>query len=66
MIGIPQSDALQDPDKLQMPDFRGTSSAQQVAELALFLCSTRASAITGASYVVDAGWTAVLGPQSAS
>jgi NAD(P)-dependent dehydrogenase (short-subunit alcohol dehydrogenase family) len=66
MIGIPQSDALQDPDKLQMPDFRGTSSAQQVAELALFLCSTRASAITGASYVVDAGWTAVLGPQSTS
>lgn len=66
MIGIAQSDTLIEPDQLEMPEFRGLSSAQQVAELALFLSSPRASAMTGGSFVVDVGWTAVLGPQSAS
>jgi NAD(P)-dependent dehydrogenase (short-subunit alcohol dehydrogenase family) len=64
MAGIAQSDELMAPDALTMADFRGMSSAQQVAELALFLASSGASAITGACYVVDAGWTAVIGPAS--
>lgn len=64
MAGVAQSDALVAPEALTMPEFRGMSSAQQVAELALFLASSRASAITGACYVIDAGWTAVIGPAS--
>jgi NAD(P)-dependent dehydrogenase (short-subunit alcohol dehydrogenase family) len=59
MIGYPQSDALVDPDSMVAPDFGGISTPQQIAEVALFLASARATAINGASYVVDAGWTAV-------
>lgn len=64
MIGIARSDALSAPDALPAPDYRGVSSPQHVAELALFLAGRRAAAINGASFVVDAGWTATLGPQS--
>lgn len=60
MAGVPQSDALVDPSDLAMPAYGGTSSAQHVAELALFLASSRASAITGACHVIDVGWTSVL------
>ena len=31
---------------------------EQVAALALFLCRDEASAITGANYTMDGGWTA--------
>jgi NAD(P)-dependent dehydrogenase (short-subunit alcohol dehydrogenase family) len=65
MIGAPQSDVLVPPDSLAAPDYRGVSAPQHVAELALFLASARAAAVTGASYTIDAGWTATLGPQPA-
>jgi NAD(P)-dependent dehydrogenase (short-subunit alcohol dehydrogenase family) len=61
MLGFAQSDDLADPDSLAMPPSRGTSSPQHIAEVALFLASKRAAAINGASTVVDAGWTAVVG-----
>jgi len=41
-------------------------SAQEVANLVLFLCSDLAGNITGASYVTDGGRTAVGGPVSAT
>jgi 3-hydroxybutyrate dehydrogenase len=34
------------------------TSVEDIAELALFLCSTAASNITGASFPIDGGWTA--------
>jgi NAD(P)-dependent dehydrogenase (short-subunit alcohol dehydrogenase family) len=66
MLGFPQTDALVDPDALSIPEFRGMSTPQHIAEVALFLASGRAAAINGAAYVVDAGWTAVAGSQSPS
>lgn len=65
MIGSPQSDAILPPDALEMTPYRGVASPQQIAELALFLASPAASALTGGAYVADAGWTATLGPASA-
>jgi NAD(P)-dependent dehydrogenase (short-subunit alcohol dehydrogenase family) len=65
MAGIPQTDELQAPDELVAPEFRGMSSAQQIAEVALFLASPRASAMTGGCYVVDAGWTSVISAPAA-
>ncbi len=43
----------------QYPTRRFTSP-QEVAELALFLCSERATNITGANFVIDGGLTALL------
>ena len=43
----------------QYPTQRFTSP-QEVAELALFLCSERATNITGANFVIDGGLTALL------
>ena len=60
MAGFPQSDAVIDPAELTMPAYGGMSQAQHVAELALFLASSRAAAITGANHVVDVGWTSIL------
>jgi NAD(P)-dependent dehydrogenase (short-subunit alcohol dehydrogenase family) len=64
MIGMPQSDVLVSPEALTMTPYRDLASPQQIAELALFLASPRASTITGAAYVADAGWTATIGPPS--
>ena len=36
------------------------SRPDEVAELTLFLCSARAANITGASFVIDGGLTALL------
>ena len=36
------------------------TSPQEIAELALFLCSERATNITGANFVIDGGLTALL------
>jgi len=33
-------------------------TVDQVAALALFLCSDAAGAITGSNYAIDGGWTA--------
>ncbi len=43
----------------QYPSQRFTSP-QEIAELALFLCSERASNITGANFVIDGGLTSLL------
>ena len=43
----------------QYPTQRFTSP-QEIAELALFLCSERATNITGANFVIDGGLTALL------
>ena len=43
----------------QYPTQRFTSP-QEIADLALFLCSDRAANITGANFVVDGGLTALL------
>jgi NAD(P)-dependent dehydrogenase (short-subunit alcohol dehydrogenase family) len=43
----------------QYPSERFTQP-QEVAELVLFLCSDRATNITGANYVIDGGLTALL------
>lgn len=64
MAGAAQSDAIVPPEALAMPPYRGMSEAQHIAELALFLASNRASALTGATVVADAGWTATIGPAS--
>ncbi len=66
MLGYPQSDDLLDPQRLQQPAFGGMSTAQHVAEVALFLASQRAAGVSGAAHVVDAGWTAVVGSPSPS
>lgn len=60
MAGVMEAPAILPPGALTQPDFGGMALPQQVAELALFLASSRASAITGACYVIDAGLTTNL------
>jgi NAD(P)-dependent dehydrogenase (short-subunit alcohol dehydrogenase family) len=40
---------------LEMPPFRGVATAQHVAELVLYLASSRAAFITGAIHTIDGG-----------
>lgn len=61
VTGAAQADEIMAPDALAMEPYRGTASAQQIAEIALFLASPRASAMTGGTYVADGGWTATIG-----
>lgn len=60
MNGLPQDDSIRDdaPD----PAYRGGLSAQQVAEVALFLMSRRAAGVNGHAQVVDAGYAAAFPP----
>jgi NAD(P)-dependent dehydrogenase (short-subunit alcohol dehydrogenase family) len=51
----PKEDAIVPADELKMPPFKGVATAQQVAELVLYLASSRASFITGAIHTVDGG-----------
>lgn len=60
MAGVTQPAPLVEPAALTMPAFGGMSLPQHVAELALFLASSRASAITGAIHVVDVGLTSTI------
>lgn len=60
MNGIAQDDAIH--GELQDPAYRGGLSAQQVAEVALFLLSRRAVGINGHAQVVDAGFAAAFAP----
>ncbi|AYJ87045.1 SDR family oxidoreductase [Sphingomonas paeninsulae] len=54
MNGLEGSEAIEDPDKLDYPDYRGGLSAQQVAEVAIFLMSRRAAGLNGQAQLVDA------------
>lgn len=60
MNGLAQDDAIR--DELEDPAYRGGLSAQQVAEVALFLMSRRAVGINGHAQVVDAGYAAAFPP----
>ncbi|SFR91182.1 SDR family NAD(P)-dependent oxidoreductase [Sphingomonas jatrophae] len=60
MNGVAQDDRiLAEPAD---PDYRGGLSAQQVAEIALFLLSRQAAAINGHAQVVDAAASAAFAP----
>jgi len=43
---------------LSEPAIKRLIEPDEVAELALFLCSPQASFATGASYLLDGGWSA--------
>ena len=54
-VSDPVEDPIVPPSELKMPPLRGVAKAQQVAELVLYLASSRASFITGAVHTVDGG-----------
>jgi len=54
-VSDPVEEPIIPPSELKMPPFRGVAKAQQVAELVLYLSSSRASFITGAVHTVDGG-----------
>jgi NAD(P)-dependent dehydrogenase (short-subunit alcohol dehydrogenase family) len=54
-VADPQEDPIVPPSDLKMPPFRGVAKAQHVAELVLYLASSRASFITGAVHTIDGG-----------
>lgn len=58
------ADAVDDPivplEELAPVPFRGIATAQHVAELVLFLCSSAAGYITGAVHTIDGGSTAAF------
>ncbi len=54
MNGLEGSETIEDPDTLAYPDYRGGLSAQQVAEVAIFLMSRRAAGLNGQAQLVDA------------
>ena len=60
MNGVAQDNSVQ--EELDDPGYRGGLSAQQVAEVALFLLSRRAAGINGHAQVVDAGFAAAFAP----
>jgi NAD(P)-dependent dehydrogenase (short-subunit alcohol dehydrogenase family) len=54
MNGLEGSETIEDPDALAYPDYRGGLTAQQVAEVAIFLMSRRAAGLNGQAQLVDA------------
>jgi len=55
MIGFAVAEQPVPPEQLTQPDFAGLGEPQHIAELALFLASSRASFITGAAHTIDGG-----------
>ena len=55
--GIPEEEVIQK-IMLSEPAIKRLIEPEEVAELAAYLCSPEASFITGASLVIDGGWTA--------
>jgi NAD(P)-dependent dehydrogenase (short-subunit alcohol dehydrogenase family) len=51
----PSEDAIVPAEELEMPPFAGLATPQHIAELVLYLCSSRASFITGAVHTADGG-----------
>lgn len=54
MTGNAGLEAIEDPDALPDPEYRGPMSAQHVAEVAIFLLGRRAAALNGLAQPVDA------------
>ncbi len=54
-VADPAEDAIVPADDLAMPPFAGLATPQHVAELVLYLASSRAAFITGAVHGVDGG-----------
>jgi NAD(P)-dependent dehydrogenase (short-subunit alcohol dehydrogenase family) len=55
MNGMADSVAPVAPETLEQPGFCGLGQPQHIAELALFLASTRSAFLTGAAYLADGG-----------
>ena len=55
--GIPESEVV---ERIMLTEsaIKRLVEPEEVAELAVFLCSPAASFVNGASYVMDGGWTA--------
>ena len=53
----PQEDPIVPASELEMPPFKGLATTQHIAELVLYLASSRASFITGAVHTIDGGMT---------
>jgi len=54
-VADPAEDGIVPAEKLEMPPFAGLATPQHIAELVLYLCSSRASFITGAVHTADGG-----------
>jgi NAD(P)-dependent dehydrogenase (short-subunit alcohol dehydrogenase family) len=62
MTGNVGLEAIDDPDALADPAYRGALSAQQIAEVALFLLSRRSAGINGQAQNVDAALLSAFPP----
>ncbi len=54
MNGVADRETIEDPDGFAYPDYRGGLSAQQVAEVAIFLMGRRSAGVNGQAQLVDA------------
>ena len=54
-VADPAEDAIVPAEDLEMPSFAGIATPQHVAELVLYLASSRAAFVTGAVHTVDGG-----------
>ncbi|HUD93569.1 SDR family oxidoreductase [Sphingobium sp.] len=64
MTGHAGLEAIEEPDGLADPAYRGALSAQQVAEVALFLLSRRSAGINGQAQNIDAALLSAFPPLS--
>ena len=62
MNGITGVEAIEAPDQLADPEYRGALSAQQIAEVALFLLSRRSAGVNGQAQMVDAALLSAFPP----
>lgn len=60
MGGVMEAAPMVAPEAMKHPAWRGSVTAQHVAELALFLASPRSAGMNGSTVTVDAGFTAAL------